>query len=211
MNTAFTHTHTYTYTHVPSPRRIIVGISGASGAVYGARLLQVLQDAPGVESHLVVTDTGWHHLQNELNMDRDFIERMADQVHDVRDVGASIASGSIANSAMVIAPCSMRTLAAIAHGLGDNLLTRAADMMLTERRRLVLLTAESSLHLTHLRNMLSVTEMGAIVCPPVPAFHLHPETLCDLVNDTVGRTLDLLDVPHSLSQYGGDVKLAEAA
>ena len=211
MNTAFTHTHTYTYTHVPSPRRIIVGISGASGAVYGARLLQVLQDAPGVESHLVVTDAGWHHLQNELNMDRDFIERMADQVHDVRDVGASIASGSIANSAMVIAPCSMRTLTAVAHGLGDNLLTRAADMMLKERRRLVLLTTESSLHLTHLRNMLSVTEMGAIVCPPAPAFHLHPETLCDLVNDTVARTLDLLDVPHSLSQYGGDVELAEAA
>jgi 4-hydroxy-3-polyprenylbenzoate decarboxylase len=211
MNTAFTHTYTHTYTHVPSPRRIIVGISGASGAVYGARLLQVLQDAPGVESHLVVTDAGWHHLHNELNMDRDFIERMADRVHDVRDVGASIASGSIANSAMVIAPCSMRTLAAIAHGLGDNLLTRTADMMLKERRRLVLLTAESSLHLTHLRNMLSVTEMGAIVCPPVPAFHLHPETLCDLVNDTVARTLDLLDVPHNLSQYDGDVELAEAA
>ena len=211
MNTAFTHTYTHTYTHVPSPRRIIVGISGASGAVYGARLLQVLQETPGIESHLVVTDAGWHHLQNELNMDRDFIERMADQVHDVRDVSASVASGSMANSAMVIAPCSMRTLAAIAHGLGDNLLTRAADMMLKDRRRLVLLTAESSLHLTHLRSMLSVTEMGAIVCPPVPGFHLHPETLCDLVNDTVARTLDLLDVPHSLSQDGGDVELAEAA
>ena len=211
MNTAFTHTYTHTYTHVPSPRRIIVGISGASGAVYGARLLQVLRDTPGVESHLVVTDAGWHPLQNELNMDRDFIERMAGQVHDVRDVGASVASGSMANSAMVIAPCSMRTLAAVAHGLGDNLLTRAADMMLKERRRLVLLTAESSLHLTNLRNMLSVTEMGAIICPPVPAFHLYPETLCDLVNDTVARTLDLLDVPHSLSQYDGDVVLAEAA
>ncbi|WP_029527584.1 UbiX family flavin prenyltransferase [Polaromonas glacialis] len=211
MNTAFTHTHTYTYTHVPSPRRIIVGISGASGAVYGARLLQVLLDTPGVESHLVVTDAGWHHLQNELNMDRDFIERMAGQVHDVRDVGASVASGSMANSAMVIAPCSVRTLAAVAHGLGDNLLTRAADMMLKERRRLVLLTTEAPLHLTNLRNMLSVTEMGGIVCPPVPAFHLHPETLCDLVNDTVARTLDLLDVPHSLSQYDSDVELAEAA
>ena len=211
MNTAFTHTHTYTYTHLPSPRRIIVGISGTSGAVYGARLLQVLHDMPGVESHLVVTDAGWQHLQNELNLDRDFIERMADQVHDVRDVGASIASGSFASSAMVIAPCSMRTLAALAHGLGDNLLTRAADVMLKERRRLVLLTADAPLHLAHLRNMLSVTEMGAIVCPPVPAFHLHPETLCDLVNDTVARTLDLLDVPHSLSQYGGDAELAEAA
>ena len=211
MNTAFTHTHTYTYTHVPSPRRIIVGISGASGAVYGARLLQVLQDTPGVESHLVVSSAGWHHLQDELNMDRSFIEGMAGQVHDVHDLGAGIGSGSLACSGMVIAPCSMRTLAAVAHGLGDNLLTRAADMMLRERRRLVLLTMESSLHLTHLRNMLNVTEMGAIVCPPVPAFHLHPETLCDLVNDTVARTLDLLDVPHSLSQYGVDVELAEAA
>ena len=211
MNTAFTHTHTYTYTHVPSPRRIIVGISGASGAVYGARLLQVLQDTPGVESHLVVSSAGWHHLQDELNMDRDFIEGMASQVHDVHDLGAAIGSGSLACSGMVIAPCSMRTLAAVAHGLGDNLLTRAADMMLKERRRLVLLTAESPLHLTHLRNMLSVTEMGAILCPPVPAFHLHPQTLCDLVNDTVARTLDLLDVPHSLSQYGVDLELAEAA
>jgi len=211
MNTAFTHTHTYTYTPVSSPRRIVVGISGASGAVYGARLLQVLQDMPGVESHLVVSSAGWHHLKNELNMDRDFIESMAGQVHDVRDLGAAIGSGSLACSGMVIAPCSMRTLAAVAHGLGDNLLTCVADMMLKERRRLVLLTAESSLHLTHLRNMLSVTEMGGIICPPVPAFHLHPETLCDMVNDSVARVLDLLDVSHSLSQYGGDVELAEAA
>ena len=211
MNTAFTHTHTYTYTPVASPRRIIIGISGTSGAVYGARLLQVLQDTPGVESHLMVTDAGWHHLQNELNMDRDFIESMADQVHDARDVGALIASGSLACSAMVIAPCSMRTLAALAHGLGDNLLTRTADMMLRERRRLVLLTTDAPLHLTHLRNMLSVTEMGGIVCPPVPGFDLHPQTIGDIVNDSVARVLDLLDVPHRLSQHGNDVELAEAA
>ena len=211
MNTAFTHTHTYTYTPAPSLRRIIVGISGACGAVYGARLLQVLRDLPGVESHLVVSSAGWHHLQDELNMDRSFIEGMAGQVHDVHDLGAGIGSGSRACSGMVIAPCSMRTLAAVAHGLGDNLLTRAADMMLRERRRLVLLTMESSLHLTHLRNMLNVTEMGAIVCPPVPAFNLRPETLCDLVNDSVARALELLDVPHTLSQYESDVELAEAA
>lgn len=211
MITAFTHTHTYTYTPVVSPRRIIVGISGTSGAVYGARLLQVLQDTPDVESHLVVTDAGWHYLQHELNMDRDFIERMADQVHDVRDVGASIAGGSFASSAMVIAPCSMRTLAALAHGLGDNLLTRAADMMLKERRRLVLLTTDAPLHLAHLRNLLSVTEMGGIVCPPVPAFDLHPQTIGDIVNDSVTKVLDLLDVPHSAQQYGDDAQLAEAA
>jgi len=211
MNTAFTHTHTYTYTPVASPRRVIVGISGASGAVYGARLLQVLKETPGVESHLVVTDGGWRHLQSELDMDRDFIERMADQVHDVRDVGALMASGSLACSAMVIAPCSMRTLAALAHGLGDNLLTRAADVMLQERRRLVLLTTDAPLHLAHLRNLLRVTEMGGIVCPPVPAFHLHPQTIGDIVNDSVAKVLDLLDVPHSLSQYGDDAQLAEAA
>ena len=211
MNTAFTHTHTYTYTPVASPRRVIVGISGASGAVYGARLLQVLKETPGVESHLVVTDAGWRHLQSELDLDRDFIERMADQVHDVRDVGALMASGSLACSAMVIAPCSMRTLAALAHGLGDNLLTRAADVMLQERRRLVLLTTDAPLHLAHLRNLLSVTEMGGIVCPPAPAFHLHPQTIGDIVNDSVAKVLDLLDVPHSLSQYGEEAELAEAA
>lgn len=211
MITAFTHTHTYTYTPVVSPRRIIVGISGTSGAVYGARLLQVLQDTPDVETHLVVTDAGWHYLQHELNLDRDFIERMADQVHDVRDVSASIANGSFASSAMVIAPCSMRTLAALAHGLGDNLLTRAADAMLKERRRLVLLTTDAPLHLAHLRNLLSVTEMGGIVCPPVPAFDLHPQTIGDIVNDSVTKVLDLLDVPHSAPQYGDDAQLAEAA
>ena len=199
------------FTHITAPRRIIVAISGASGAVYGARLLQVLRDTAGIESHLVVSDAGWRNIELELDMDRAYIESMADQVHDVRNVGAAIASGSFACSGMVIAPCSMRTLAAVAHGLGDNLLTRAADMMLKERRRLVLLTMESSLHLAHLRNMLSVTEMGAIVCPPVPAFNLHPETLCDVVNDSVARVLDLLDVPHSLSQYGGNTELAEAA
>jgi 4-hydroxy-3-polyprenylbenzoate decarboxylase len=195
----------------PAPRRIIVAISGASGAVYGARLLQVLQDTPGIESHLVVSDAGWRNIELELNMDRDFIEDMADEVHDVRNVGAAIASGSFACSGMVIAPCSMRTLAAVAHGLGDNLLSRAADVMLKERRRLVLLVRESPLHLTHLRNMLSVTEMGGIICPPVPAFYLHPQTIGDIVNDSVARALDLLDVPHSLSPGWEGVELAEAA
>ena len=195
----------------PAPRRIIVAISGASGAVYGARLLQVLQGTPGIESHLVVSDAGWRNIELELNMDRDFIEDMADEVHDVRNVGAAIASGSFACSGMVIAPCSMRTLAAVAHGLGDNLLTRAADVMLKERRRLVLLVRESPLHLTHLRNMLSVTEMGGIICPPVPAFYLHPQTIGDIVNDSVARALDLLDVPHNLSPGWEGVELAEAA
>ena len=203
MSAAFTHPH--------APRRIIVAISGASGAVYGARLLQVLQDTAGIESHLVVSDAGWNNIELELNMDRDYIEDMADQVHDVRNVGAAIASGSFACSGMVIAPCSMRTLAAVAHGLGDNLLTRAADVMLKERRRLVLLVRESPLHLTHLRNMVSVTEMGGIICPPVPAFYLHPQTIGDIVNYSVARALDLLDVPHNLSPGWEGVEFAEAA
>lgn len=199
------------FTPSPAPRRIIVAISGASGAVYGARLLQVLRETPGIESHLVVSSDGWRNIEHELSMDRDFIEDMADQVHDADDVGASIASGSFACGGMVIAPCCMRTLAAVAHGLSDNLLTRAADVMLKERRRLVLLVRESPLHLTHLRNMVSVTEMGGIICPPVPAFYLHPQTIGDIVNDSVARALDLLDVPHNLSPRWQDAEFAEAA
>ena len=181
-------------------RRIIVAISGASGAVYGARLLQVLQGQSGIETHLVVSDAGWRNLQHELDMDRPAVEALAHRVHDVANVGAAIASGSFQCHAMVVAPCSMRTLAAIAHGLADNLLTRAADVMLKERRRLVLMVRETPLHLGHLRNMTAVTEMGAIVCPPMPAFYLRPRTLDDLVDASVARVLDLLDVPHTLSQ-----------
>ena len=196
---------------ITAPRRIIVAISGASGAVYGARLLQVLQGAAGIESHLVVSSAGWRNIGLELGMERAYVESMASQVHDVRDVNAAIASGSFACSGMVIAPCSMRTLAAVAHGLGDNLLTRAADVMLKERRRLVLLVRESPLHITHLRNMLSVTEMGGIICPPVPAFNLHPQSIGDIVDHSVARALDLLDVPHNLARRWQASNLAEAA
>ncbi len=184
---------------VPAPRRIVVAISGASGAVYGVRLLLVLRDTPGVESHLVVSDAGWRNLQYELGMARAALEALAHRVHDVHNVGAAVASGSFQCAGMVIAPCSMRTLAALAHGLSDNLLTRAADVMLKERRRLVLLVRESPLHLVHLRNMVSVTEMGAIVCPPLPAFYLHPQSVDDIVDHSVARALDLLGVPHTLA------------
>ena len=193
------HEATPVSTAAPTPRRIIVAISGASGAVYGARLLQVLQDTPGVESHLVVSRAGWRTLQHELDMDRAAVEALAHQVYDVDNVGAAIASGSFQCAGMVIAPCSMRTLAAVAHGLSDNLLTRAADVVLKERRRLVMLVRESPLHLTHLRNMVAVTEMGAIVCPPMPAFYLHPQSVGELVDHSVARALDLLDVPHDLA------------
>ena len=180
-------------------RRIIVAISGASGAVYGARLLQVMQPMPGIETHLVVSDAGWRNLEHELDMDRASIEALAHQVHDVRNVGAAIASGSFQCAGMVIAPCSMRTLAAVAHGLSDNLLTRAADVVLKERRRLVLLTRESPLHLVHLRNMATVTELGAICCPPMPAFYLRPTTIGEIVDHSVARALDLLGLEHELA------------
>ena len=181
------------------PRRIIVAISGASGAVYGVRLLQVLRGQSGIETHLVVSDAGWRTLRHELDMDRTAVEALAHRAHDVHNVGATIASGSFRCDAMVVAPCSMRTLAAIAHGLADNLLTRAADVVLKERRRLVLMVRESPLHLTHLRNMVAVTEMGGIVCPPLPAFYLRPQTVGEVVDTSVARALDLIDVPHDLA------------
>jgi 4-hydroxy-3-polyprenylbenzoate decarboxylase len=180
-------------------KRIIVGISGASGAIYGVRLLQALRGMPDVESHLVVSDAGWRNVVEEHGLKREAIEALAHHLHDVRNVGAPIASGSFQCSGMVVAPCSMRTLAAVAHGLSDNLITRAADVMLKERRRLVLMVRESPLHLVHLRNMVSVTEMGAIVCPPLPSFYLHPQSMSDIVDHSVARVLDLLDLPHTLA------------
>ncbi|MDO9291809.1 MAG: UbiX family flavin prenyltransferase [Hydrogenophaga sp.] len=184
----------------PEPRRLLVAITGASGAVYGLRLLQALQHAPGVQTHAVVSDAGRLTLRHELDVNADMLRPLVHTLHDADQLGAGPASGSFRCSGMVVAPCSMRTLAAIAHGLSDNLVTRAADVMLKERRRLVLMTRETPLHLGHLRNMTAVTEMGAIVCPPMPAFYLRPKTLDDLVDASVARVLDLLDVPHTLSQ-----------
>jgi len=180
-------------------QRIVVAISGASGACYGVRLLEALRGAPGFESHLVVSPAGWRNLGHELAMTPADLRPLADHVHDVDDVGATIASGSFRAAGMAVAPCSMRTLAAIANGMGDNLITRAADVMLKERRRLVLMVREAPLHLGHLRNMVAVTEMGGVVCPPVPAFYLRPKSVQDIVDQAVARVLDLLDVPHALS------------
>ena len=195
---------------VPPCRRIVVAITGASGAIYGWRLLQRLHAVPGVSSHLVVSDAGWTSLRHETGCEPATLHALAHQGHDVRDIGASIASGSFGASAMVVAPCSMRTLAAIAHGLSDNLITRAADVMLKDRRRLVLMVRETPLHLGHLRNMVAVTEMGAIVSPPMPAFYLHPRSVDDIVDASVARVLDLLDVPHGLPRWQG-LALVEAA
>ena len=175
---------------------LVIAITGASGAVYGVRMLQALARLDEWESHLVLSASGALTAMHELDLHKGQIEAMADVVHNVKDIGASIASGSFQCEGMVIAPCSMRTLAAVAHGLADNLVTRAADVMLKERRRLVLLARETPLNLAHLRNMTAVTELGGIVCPPVPAFYQHPQSIEDIVAHTVGRTLDLFGVPH---------------
>ena len=178
-------------------KRLIVAITGASGAVYGVRLLEVLRGIAGWETHLVMSASGALTAAQELDIKRSDIEDLADVVHSVKDIGAAISSGSFRTAGMVVAPCSMKTLAGIAHGLADNLVTRAADVVLKERRRLVLMARETPLNLVHLRNMTAVTEMGAIVCPPVPAFYSRPASLDDMVNHTVGRVLDLFDVDHA--------------
>jgi flavin prenyltransferase len=198
-------------TRVVTPRRLIVAVSCASGVTYAVRLLQVLREAGGIESHLVVSDAGWRNIELETGLDNAAVRALAHRLHDVHDVGASIASGSFRCDGMAIAPCSMRTLAAVAHGLADNLITRAADVMLKERRRLVLMVRESPLNLAHLRNMVSATEMGAIVCPPMPAFYLRPQSVQDIVDASVARVLDLLDVPHALSARWQGAGTATAA
>lgn len=179
-------------------RRLVVGISGSSGAVYGVRLLEVLHRVPEVETHLVVTPAAEINIEHETERPAEAIKRLATVCYDVDDLPASISSGSFRTDGMVVAPCSMHSLAAIATSQSTNLLLRAADVTLKERRRLVLLVRETPLHLGHLRQMVAVTEMGAIVMPPVPAFYARPASLDDMINQTIGRVLDLFDLPHDL-------------
>jgi 4-hydroxy-3-polyprenylbenzoate decarboxylase len=178
------------------PRRIVVAITGATGAVYGVRLLQRLQAASGVETHLVVSDAASLTLHQEVGMQRREVEALAHVVHKNREIGASIASGSFQTDGMVIAPCSMKTLAAVAHGLADNLVARAADVVLKERRRLVLMVRETPFNLAHLRNMTAVTEMGGIVFPPLPSFYHRPASIDEMVDHTLDRVLDLLGIEN---------------
>jgi len=195
---------------VSPSKRIVVAISGASGAVYGVRLLQMLRDLEGVQSHLTVSDAGWLNIQQELGMPRAEVQALADVFYPVRDVGAAIASGSFQCDGMVISPCSMRTLAAVALGLSDNLITRAADVMLKERRRLILMVRETPLNLAHLRNMTSVTEMGGIVFPPVPGFYHRPQSIAEMVDHSVSRVLDLLGLPQAeVPRWSGFVVAAQ--
>ena len=193
------------------PKRIIVAISGASGAIYGVRLLQVLRALGGVQTHLTVSDAGWLNVQQELELGRAEVEALADVAYPVREVGAAIASGSFQCDGMVVAPCSMRMLGAVAHGLSDNLMARAADVMLKERRRLILMVRETPLNLAHLRNMTSVTEMGGIIFPPVPGFYHRPQTLAEMVDHTVSRVVDLLGLPQVQAPRWSGLQVATSA
>ena len=175
----------------PAASRVVVGVTGATGALYAVRLLERLRAARR-ETHLVATPAGVLNVHHELGLDRGALERLADVAYSPADIGAAIASGSFATESMIVAPCSMRSLAAIAHGLSDNLLTRAADVTLKERRRLVLMVRETPFNLAHLRNMTLVTEMGGVIFPPLPAFYQRPQTIAEMVDDTVERVIELL-------------------
>ncbi len=190
----------------PRPRRLVVAITGATGAVYGVRLLQQLGATPGIETHLILSDAATLTLHQETGLQRREVEAMAHVVHRNRDIGASIASGSFQSEGMVIAPCSMKTLAAVAHGLSDNLIARAADVVLKERRRLVMMVRETPFNLAHLRNMTQVTEMGAIVFPPLPSFYSKPASIEEMVDHTVGRVIDLFGVEHGLTPRWAGMK-----
>ena len=188
------------------PRRVVVAITGATGAVYGVRLLQYLSGTPGIETHLVVSDAATLTLHQETGLQRKEVEALAHVVHKNRDIGAAIASGSFQSDGMVIAPCSMKTLASVAHGLSDNLVARAADVVLKERRRLVLMVRETPFNLAHLRNMTQVTEMGGIIFPPLPSFYHKPASIEEMVDHTVGRVIDLFGIEHTLAPRWAGMK-----
>jgi len=175
-------------------KRLIIGVTGATGAVYAVRMLQVLKAQPEWETHLVISSAGVVNLKHEMDMKRSDLAALADVTHGVNDIAASISSGGFKTEGMIIAPCSMKTLSAVAHGFGDNLISRSADVVLKERRRLVVMPRETPLNLVHIKNMLSVTEMGGIMFPPMPAFYSKSDSMMGMVNETVGRVLDMFGV-----------------
>lgn len=177
-------------------RKIIIAITGATGSIYGTRLLEILQTVDDVETHLILSNAGALTAQYELNMDKQELMSLADVTHHPKDIGASISSGSFITDGMVIAPCSMKTLGSIANGIADNLVSRAADVILKERRKLILMVRETPLNLVHLRNMTTLSEMGAVIAPPVPAFYIQPKSIDDIVNHSVGRILDTLGISN---------------
>lgn len=176
------------------PRRVIVGMSGSSGAIYGIRMLEFLRDVPGIETHLIMSASAKLNVRLETDYKLADVEALASEVHDVKDIAANVASGSYGTVGMIVAPCSIKTLSGIAHSYADNLLTRAADVILKERRKLVLMLRETPLHLGHCKHMVDASAMGAIIAPPVPAFYSRPQTIDDIVNQNVGRVLDLFDI-----------------
>jgi 4-hydroxy-3-polyprenylbenzoate decarboxylase len=194
-------------------RRIIVALTGASGATYGVRAMQLLRRVPDIEIHLILTAGGRATLAYETDVPATGLFDLADVVHRENDLAASISSGSFVTEGMLVAPCSIRTLSGIANAYDENLVVRAADVVLKERRRLVLMVRETPLHATHLRLMSWVTEAGAIVAPPVPAFYHRPETVDDIVDQTVGRVLDLLDmrVDDVTSRWAGGTEAVAQA
>ncbi len=175
-------------------KRLIIGITGASGAIYGIRLLELLRDVPAVETHLVISSAGAQTIGLETDYTPAQVETLADVTYRFRDIAAAISSGSFRTAGMIVIPCSMKTLAGIAHSFSDNLILRAADVVLKDRRRLVIVPRETPLHLGHLRLLTQVAELGGIIVPPMPAFYHRPETLEDIVNQTVNRVLDLVDI-----------------
>ena len=175
-------------------KRLVISMTGATGAIYGVRMLQVLQQQNEWESHLVISGAGLVNLKYELEMERSELYALADVPHGTNDIASSIASGSFKTEGVVVAPCSMKTLAAIAHGFGDNLISRSADVALKERRRVVIMPRETPLNLAHIRNMASVTEMGGIIFPPMPAFYNKSNSIAGMVDEGVGRVLDLFGV-----------------
>lgn len=179
--------------------KLLIGMNGATGVIYGIRLLQVLSGIKEIETHLVISQAGEQTIEIETAFKSEEVKALASYSYEIDDIGARLASGSFQHDGMIIAPCSMKTLSALASSYADNLITRAADVTLKERRRLVLLARETPLHLGHLRNMVSVTEMGAIVMPPIPAFYHGPRTIQDIIDHTVGRVLDLFQITHHLS------------
>ncbi|GAB6387672.1 UbiX family flavin prenyltransferase [Stutzerimonas marianensis] len=177
----------------PRPQRLVIGISGASGAIYGVRLLELLRDTP-IETHLVVSKSALITLSHETGLSWSQLKPMATVCYSNQDIGAAVASGSFKTMGMIVAPCSVRTMSEIASGVTSTLLTRAADVILKERRRLVLMVRETPLHRNHLRTMTELAELGAIIAPPVPAFYAKPASLAEMVDHTLGRVLDLLDI-----------------
>lgn len=175
-------------------KRLVIAMTGATGAIYGVRMLQILQQQAHWESHLVISNAGLVNLKYELDMSRNQLYALANITHGIDDIAASIASGSFKTEGVIVAPCSMKTLAAIAHGFGDNLISRSADVALKERRRVVLMPRETPLNLAHIRNMLSVSEIGGIIFPPMPIFYNKSNSMAAMIDATVGRVLDLFGV-----------------